>query len=145
VVERSKDAGAFTELGALEAAGDSWATQDYQWLDRDAPEGLSYYRLRMEEMDGAVEYSPVILVRRGSGGIQIHPNPVADLLMWDLKDELIERARIIDGLGRIVVDEPARNGQLQGGMLSNLPTGAYTLLLLDGSNNVIARTRFLKG
>lgn len=145
VVERSNNANAFTDVGAIEAAGDSWVVQEYQWLDRDAPEGLSYYRLRMEDLDGALDYSPVILVRRGGGGIQIHPNPVADLLMWDLKDELIERARIIDGLGRIVVDEPARTGQLQGGMLSNLPTGTYTLLLLDGSNNVIARTRFLKG
>jgi hypothetical protein len=145
MVERSKDGSAFSELGTLEAAGDSWVLRDYQWLDRDAPEGLSYYRLRMEDLDGTLDYSPVILVRRGSGGIQIHPNPVADLLMWDLKDDLIERARIIDGLGRIVVDEPARSGQLQGDVLSNLPTGAYTLLLLDGSNNVIARTRFLKG
>jgi hypothetical protein len=145
VVERYNDATEFREVGALDAAGDSWTLLDYQWLDRSAPEGLSYYRLRMEDLDGALDYSPVILVRRGTGLVQVHPNPVADLLVWDVKGDLVERARIIDGLGRIVVDEAAANGQLQGGKLANLPAGAYTLLLLDGSNNVIARTRFLKG
>ena len=145
VVERSNDASDFRELGALDAAGDSWSLQEYQWLDRNAPEGLSYYRLRMEDIDAGLDYSPVILVRRGSGGIQVHPNPVADLLVWDVKDDVVARARIIDGLGRIVLDEAAVNGQLQGGKLANLPVGAYTLLLLDGANNVIARTRFLKG
>jgi hypothetical protein len=144
VVERSNDATEFREVGALDAAGDSWSLLDYQWLDRGAPEGLSYYRLRMEDLDGAVDYSPVILVRRGAGLVQVHPNPVADLLVWDVKGDLVERARIMDGLGRIVVDEAAANGQLQGGKLANLPAGAYTLLLLDRSNNVIARTRFLK-
>ncbi len=144
VVERSLDNRNFLSLGSVDAAGNSFALIDYHFSDTAPPQGLAYYRLRMQDLDGSYEYSPVITLQRGSS-VNVHPNPVAELLVWDIEEDQVQRARILDALGRLIADVPATNGSIQGGPLVGLPYGFYTLVLLDGSGNIVARSRFLKG
>lgn len=142
-VERSADSQNFLSIGRVTAAQNSMVTQDYLFSD-DAPlPGLSYYRLRMQDLDGSFTHSPVIALQRG-GAFRIHPNPVEDLLIWDLQVGNAQRARIYDALGRMISDLPASSGSIQGGPLTGLPSGYYTLVLLDDAGNVLARSRFLK-
>lgn len=144
MVERSLDNRNFISLGFVEAAGNSLSLIDYHFEDIAPPQGLAYYRLRMQDLDGSFEHSPVIALQRGTT-LSIHPNPVAELLTWDMQEDQVQRARILDALGRLIADVPATTGSIQGGPLVGLPYGYYTLVLLDGSGNVVARSRFLKG
>ena len=143
IVERSPDLSAFRPIARVTAAGDSWTPLSYEFTDREAPAGLSYYRLRIEDLDGSHRYSDVVPLQRGIG-ITIHPNPVMDLLTWESGHGLVHRARIVDGLGRLVAEVPATSGSIQGKPLLDLPYGLYSLLLLDEAGNVLARSRFLK-
>ncbi|MEX1132445.1 MAG: integrin alpha, partial [Flavobacteriales bacterium] len=143
VLERSIDNRNFISLGVVAAAGNSLASIEYRYEDNDPPQGLAYYRLRMQDLDGSFEHSPVIALQRGTT-LNIHPNPVAELLTWDVQEDQVQRARILDALGRLIADVPATTGTIQGGPLVGLPYGYYTLVLLDGSGNVVARSRFLK-
>lgn len=48
--------------------------------------GLSYYRLRQVDLDGSVEYSPVVTVnlKAGYALISCYSNPATDRLTLDL-------------------------------------------------------------
>lgn len=143
LVERSLDNRNFAALGTVQAAGTSFSLIDYHYEDTEPPHGLAYYRLRMQDLDGSYEHSHVIALQRATT-FNVHPNPVAELLTWEVQDEQVQRARIIDALGREVADVPAANGYIQGGPLLGLTRGYYVLVLLDASGNSVARSRFLK-
>ncbi len=133
-VERSADSQNFLSIGRAAAAQNSMVNQDYLFSD-DAPLlGLSYYRLRMQDLDGSFTYSPVIALQRGAA-FRIHPNPVNDLLMWDLQEGNAQHARIYDALGRMISEVSASSGTIQGGPLTGLPSGYYTLVLLDDASD----------
>jgi hypothetical protein len=142
-IERSMDMSTFSPIGTMPAAGNSWSMLDYAWLDRDAPNGIAYYRLLMTDLDGSYSYSEIVALNRGTN-LHVRPNPVHELLTWQIDDRLAHRARIIDGLGRLVADVPGQLGYIQGAPLRDLTPGSYTLVLLDEQGSVLARTRFLK-
>ena len=75
-VERSANGSDWTEIGSVQAAGNSTETVDYQYLDRQ-PLTIAYYRLRTVDFDGYTEYSDVVQVTRprGTGNVAIAPNP----------------------------------------------------------------------
>ncbi len=72
VVERSRNAVNFFEVGRIEGAGDSNVQLNYQLLDRDPYTGLSYYRLKQVDYDGAFTYSETVAVQfDGASGISL--------------------------------------------------------------------------
>lgn len=81
VIERSADGRSFETLGAVAAAGNSDAVQDYRFSDEKALQGRAYYRLRMRDMDGKESFSPVQSVRLGStNGAVVYPFQVSEHL-----------------------------------------------------------------
>ena len=79
-VERSMDGWSFGGLNKINAMGSSTGLNTYQWAD-ETPLALAYYRLRIVDMDGNVDYSPVVAVERADGvdfNLSISPNPVED-------------------------------------------------------------------
>lgn len=142
-VERSSDSQNFLSLGRVAAAENSFVATNYHFADNAPLPGLSYYRLRMQDLDGSFTHSPVIALHR-EGAFRIHPNPVEDLLMWDLQKGVAQRARIYDALGRMISDVSVSTRSIEGGPLRGLPSGYYALVLLDDAGNVLARSRFLK-
>ncbi len=59
VVERGREADAFTTVGEIPADGHEAGPHDYRFFDPEPLEGLSYYRLRMIDDDGSDELGPV--------------------------------------------------------------------------------------
>ena len=55
-IERSADAGRFTSIGVVNSSGNSTSDQSYQFIDPAPLEGVSYYRLLQNNLDGAVKY-----------------------------------------------------------------------------------------
>ena len=106
---------AYTELDALPATGQAY-----------------YYRLRQEDRDGAVSYSPIRSVSFKGEEISsaaIVPNPAGPVAEVVLTGPLrAQTYRIVDQLGRTL-----RQGQLTGSRtalnLANLPAAVYQVVL----------------
>ena len=74
VVER-REGDRYLAIGEVVAAAPRGGAYDY--LDADAPDGASYYRLRSVDLDGTTEVSAVVTVTRAApaGGYALFPNP----------------------------------------------------------------------
>lgn len=80
-IERSKDGLVFEEVLTVEGAGNSVQTLYYIATDVSPLQGLSYYRLKQTDFDGAFEYSDMVTVDNNSEtnvDVTIFPNPVTD-------------------------------------------------------------------
>lgn len=81
-VERTTDETHFTRVGTLPAAGNAvpGTSLAYELYDDDPRTGVSFYRLRMQDLDGSYSYSDLRQVAfsgQGSGErqVSISPNP----------------------------------------------------------------------
>lgn len=148
-VERSRNGSDFVLIGSVAAAGNSMTLSDYGFLDADVQDGIAYYRLRMIDLDGAEEFSPVVAVQRSSGnGVLLYPVPALDVLTIRTAGDQggVLNAVVLDAIGRTVLrstlDLPPGATQATLGV-ADLPTGAYTLVL-EGPTGILHRAPFLK-
>ncbi len=131
-VERSADGAAFTDIGEMDGAGNSQTTLHYAF-DDDAPlSGLSYYRLRQTDFNGAQTWSDVVAVLRSmatyNGTLVLWPNPAtSELNIVGTSPE--ERLLVLDGTGRLVLDAGQASEALTRINLSTLPGGSYVVHL----------------
>ncbi|MFN6117698.1 MAG: T9SS type A sorting domain-containing protein, partial [Flavobacteriales bacterium] len=149
-VQRSADGEHFTQIGRVNAAGNSVQTLDYSLKDAAPLPGLSYYRLEQVDQDGTVTYSHAVPVyfQGRTPAIALHPTPAMDLvyITLDLPDEGTLSWTVIDQSGRL-----AKQGTTAGTPgtyqfelpLQGLEAGAYQVELSQG-NTRIGRTRFIK-
>lgn len=144
LIERSIDGQDFEPIGTVDAAAHSLAVIRYQFTDANARPGLSYYRLRMVDNDGSEELSNIIVLTRDNRSTVVYPVPVNDVLFWSPQEKNVIRAVIHDALGRTVAHAATQGDMLTGGVLEQLATGSYSLLLLDADGELIARSRFIK-
>ena len=146
VIERGTDPDGFLPIGSVTALGESQSLVEYGFTDIDPPAGLAYYRLRIEDVDGGVQESPVITILRDRiiQGLVAAPKPTSDQLhvIWTEAAEVIE---LVDAAGRThlrrTVSNEDRDADLQ---IGALPLGVYVLTLLDGSGAVLDRTTVIK-
>lgn len=77
-LERSTDGVNFTKIASLAAAGNSFNTLDYSYVDARMTAKIYYYRLRLVDLDGKFAYSNIAVIRNTGGGkgIKSFPNPV---------------------------------------------------------------------
>lgn len=77
-VEHSKDGRNFIALDQIKGIGNTvQEVNDYSYLDTQPKTGVTYYRLKQVDFDGAFEYSNVVTVEyiNDKGGISVYPNP----------------------------------------------------------------------
>jgi hypothetical protein len=141
-LQRSADGRDFTKIGLVRAINTP-LVNTYNWSDNTPLSGVSYYRLKMIDIDGDFNYSRVIKIdRNGKKGISVYPNPVTDhrlmltlngqpkgdyvLSLYNLNGEQVMRMSIVhdgnDGVRNIYVNK-------------DLPGGAYYLALTDANKN----------
>jgi len=78
-VERSADGQSYSEIGRVNAAGNSNSKLDYAWLDGEPISGNDFYRVKSVDIDGHLTYSSVIKINIGDNldrTLSIYPNPV---------------------------------------------------------------------
>ncbi|MGV3503537.1 MAG: T9SS type A sorting domain-containing protein [Adhaeribacter sp.] len=76
-IQRSADALNFKTLATRPAANKQ--LNSYQFMDNTPFTGISYYRLKQNDLDGKVKYSPVRSVSIGAlPEFRIYPNPTED-------------------------------------------------------------------
>ena len=83
-IEKSLDGKEFSDAGIVFSMGNSEQPQQYTFTDklRTGEKGMIYYRLKMVDVDGKSDYSPIKVVRIGdekaNTSILVYPNPVAN-------------------------------------------------------------------
>ena len=142
-VESSSDGLRFTPIGDVDAVGSGDRAADYEFLDRNASDGLTYYRLRMVDVDSKEELSNAIAVVRSASGPIIFPNPASDHITWT-RSEGATRMLVHDALGKVVHEQAIGLGAAATASIAHLPNGHYSLEVLDAQGTPLAHGRFIK-
>jgi hypothetical protein len=101
IVERSTDGTHFAPVATIRAEGNSNTPQDYTTTDEHPAKGINYYRLRMVDLDGRFNYSPVILVRSDNAPAPtLFPNPAGSYFRLAAGSEPIREITVFDLAGR---------------------------------------------
>ena len=79
-LEKSKDGKIFEEVGRVDGAGNSTVTHYYHYMDNSPFGGLSYYRLKQTDYNGAFTFSDLVPVfnKDNNSSWYIFPNPAKD-------------------------------------------------------------------
>ena len=108
--------------------------QQYSFIDRFAPSGAIFYRLRQVDHDGTASQSPLVRVDAVSEATSVYPNPANDYLRVTGRGSY----RITDALGRTL-----QQGQLlestQQLSVAELPGPATYHLILAGRNHTFVK------
>ena len=127
-VQRSATGRDFSPIGTVAALGSSNQAANYSLVDRDAPAGLLYYRLRQLDRDGSYTFSPVVVV--GGDGraakVLLYPNPAQRYISFIA--ETATSYRVLNQLGQPLLHGTTTTGTASIG-LEALPAGLYFLEL----------------
>ncbi|MEL6142179.1 MAG: proprotein convertase P-domain-containing protein, partial [Bacteroidota bacterium] len=118
-------------------------TGDYDFVDRTVQTGITYYyRLRQEDIDGAITYSPIRAARLDGKAnvLAVSPNPTTGILQyrWLVDQRVNQRYQLLDAHGRQLL---ANQLQASGGSIdiSRLPGGIYWLRVENERNTEIIK------
>jgi photosystem II stability/assembly factor-like uncharacterized protein len=102
IIERSNDGRAFAALAQQSNTQSSkYTTQD------DTPQyGANYYRLKIVETDGSIQYSPIrtVIVEDNKVDYKVYPNPTADILNIQFVSNAAQTTQfdMFDAVGRLI-------------------------------------------
>lgn len=123
-VQRSADGVHFTDLGELNAAGNSTTEQNYNYTDRLPLTGNNYYRLQTINTDGSADYSAIVLVRFGKEKeLQLYPNPAYDRVTIS-NTQGAGTIRVTDLAGKLVLQQAVSGNSIVLDITS-LKAGSY--------------------
>lgn len=146
-IERSRDGENFEVIGVEEGAENSIMARSYQFMDRTAPSGRSYYRVTQHDFDGKNTSTKVISLVRGERNFtldEIMPIPAInyvelnftatntqniDMVLYDLTGRQVLRS-ILDaqeGENHFAID------------IAGFTPGIYLLSLNDGSKTIMTK------
>ncbi len=139
-LNRSND-GNVAEVKKLPGAGTSSTLNNYSFLDKEAPNGLSIYQLHQTDFDGTSSSLGAINLTRGEvefGVVGIHPVPTTDKVTITFVNTLADIVNISvkDMAGRLVSHQQFKstigtnNYHLS---LANALSGIYFVTLSDGT------------
>lgn len=96
-VEKSSSGAAFTQIGRVDF---SERTMRYSFVDSQLSAGLTYYRLRLVDLDGSSEYSRIesLVGTSGAPAVYGYPNPFSDKLT--IVSGSRQTARVYNTIGR---------------------------------------------
>ena len=155
-IERSHEAAEeFTQIGEVQAAGNSSVQQKYDFVDEDLQSGTYYYRLKMKDLDGTYTYSPVrsIQVKEKfiKSGISLYPNPTTGNVNIEIQKSDIDAlvsGGIYDVLGAELIvishNQNVKNSKLVVDM-SSLAAGDYIVRMQIGTEVFMKKVILTKG
>jgi hypothetical protein len=129
-IERKTGNSDFANIGKVDAAGNSFETRNYQFIDNDAPLKQTFYRVKQTDKNGKSSYTSICESNSGADageGIQVSPNPAnaeLNVAFADAEGEFI--CNLYDVTGKHVLMGTSVSGRC------NLKTdalypGVYTL------------------
>lgn len=136
-IEKSTDGMNYYKIGSVGAAGNSTTTRSYTFRDQRLST-MNYYRLRMNDLNGANKLSNVVLIRydKAKQSLWVVTNPFRNYIdMRFGKSSSSVRLQLVNTNGSVVSEKMIANpaGQIRWDVPANLSNGNYILrVLLDG-------------
>jgi len=159
-IERSNDGGAtFNVVGGYASSGLS----TYSLLDKDPIKGANQYRLKIEDLNGAITYSNVVTLMYGdsannvaANNISVYPNPVVGPINLTIAPNIVSASgavklsnppysiTITNSSGSVVKTVTSLQTQWQDNVSDMLP-GTYVIQVVNANNKtVVGKTKFIK-
>jgi hypothetical protein len=137
-VERSSDGSNWTDIGTIKAKGFSSTVSDYSFTDLSPLNGVTYYRLRIMNLDGDVGLTETRIVRLSiEKSFLVFPNPAKDNLNICLREASAVQMtlRLINVNGQILLERKIESGK---GTTFSIPVEKFNpgiyLLQIAGSD-----------
>lgn len=133
-VEYSEDGKIFSEVGTVKSNNQ----KEYQFTHPNLFfQKLSYYRIKLIDMDGNEQFSSVKVLRSNIAEVLLFPNPIKDQVTIHFSSPWIGknvRFKVIDNLGQVVLSKAFESTTYsQSVSVVNLPEGVYTARLTSGT------------
>jgi parallel beta-helix repeat protein len=132
-IERGEDARSFTKIGQVQASGTSVVHKSYTYIDQYPLDKMSFYRLRLVDLDGSFINSKIVTVRLDNhqNALAISPDPVSDEMQIKFYGNGQYKLKLADATGRIIKEEYLRSSgnTVTSLNISQFPAGIYTLIL----------------
>ena len=152
-VEKSRDGNAsWSEVGSVNAAGNSQVEKKYALFDARPYSGINYYRIKQADRNGEVRYSKVVMVKTSfvKTAIAILSNPFQSALKLSVSSEEAGEvsARIMDITGREVASEkwtvPAGDSKKDLNSTIRLQRGMYIITIQNSEGKNIFNGKVIK-
>ncbi len=130
-IERSTDGHIFTKIGSVLAKG---SNSNYSFIDTKLTNNTYYYRLKINDFDGYIEYSNVVAVRFDSKAeTKIFPNPTNGFINISAIETDLP-TQVFDVKGVLLQDFSTTPNQID---LTELPSGFYFLKIGEQVTKII--------
>jgi len=143
-VERSADGKTFLKLVTVAGSGSTTVQHSYKAVDPAPFSGITYYRLKQVDNDGAFSYSNTIALVTGNGNtFVVSPNPFNSSIKVHALAQKPYAVKIFSIDGRLVA-EKSFSGSETSVDLSALANGMYLLKLFSKDGNYIQSVKITK-
>ena len=153
-IEKSYDGVNFQAISKTESMGNTATGANYEYIDENI-KPVNYYRLKIVDVDGAYDYSNVIVVKSTCFEqtvtiTDVYPNPVMDKLFIQMTIPTTERevqAHIIDKMGRTVNEQTisiTEGANLITIETTDLQANTTYFLRVQGENWITEVQKFIK-
>ncbi len=146
---RSTNGKDFEAIAKIEGAGSSNVIEEYDFLDKDAPSGMSYYRLDYTDTEGKTGSSEIIVLQRGNlpFDVSLMPNPAQDIINIAIASSLPQNVEmlIFDMAGKLIRYQKLENIQAEILELNiqDWADGVYLIQFVNKGENLYQQ-RFIK-
>ncbi len=141
-LQRSSNGIDFTAIHSISASADRM-TMPFSYTDILPVKGVNYYRLKLTDSRGLVEYSSIVVLESAgnhAATVRIAPNPAKEILVISFNDAslLNTNAVLTDSKGTII--QVAKLANLQQPLnISNLSRGVYILKFANGTAQLVIK------
>jgi hypothetical protein len=141
-LENSDDGINFNKIVTVNPIGNLSIANNYNYLDFSAYSPITYYRLKMVDLDYTFEYSDIIAVENGKNSdatIVVYPNPASNELFIKFATPNEKEAKILiqDIYGRIIFEEKINLEQTVDNTYintTNFASGTYIVNITAGNS-----------
>ncbi len=144
ILERSRDSKDFAPLSKTNAKG---SNSSYQYLDEKPFNGVNYYRLKINDLDGKTTYSKIVsaIIGGKTFKIKVYPSLVSDMLTIRTDGGDISDFQIYTIAGQVVfakAKDSVKSSEVSVN-LNDLPVATY-LVRAQNTEGVIVTTKIAK-
>jgi hypothetical protein len=138
-VQKGSDGRQFSDLKQIAASPNSNTLTAYNAIDNNPMQGKNFYRLKMVDKDGAINYSAVVSVENSVRNlISIAPNPVMDILNVKIPNNNNSKTFFViaDANGKILLQKNITLTQDINNISFNVQSfakGVYTIKIINDS------------
>jgi hypothetical protein len=140
IMEYSKDGSTWFSAGVVMALNQT-GNQSYNFRHYTAETGKMFYRLQIEENNGAITYSPVITINgKKEVSIKVFPTMLSGNVLQVVAEKEVTGMKIMDSNGRLVMVK--QMNRLQGYFTVSIPAlsrGIYWVQIQTESGNKTAK------